>query len=248
VQRSLRPILIVVVITCVAPALCADDRMTDLAARLAEPTSSQAQSEPLNETETESAQADAPIKPQPIENRPLGAKPDASSQIVTRDGTFDTGGSWIMSTLTSLGLVLGLTLIAKWAYTKFGGHVPTKSSPIVEVLSRSSVAPRNHVLLLRVGSRILVVSDSPGGVRTLANIDDAEEVASLIGAVSATRDNSITRSFTRLLQGYNKEYDADRIAAEEGGDDGEFATDRARDSVSGLMSRVRQLGGKRGGE
>jgi len=62
----------------------------------------------------------------------------------------------------------------------------TSSAPqggIVEVLSRTTVAPRSHVVLMRVGTRILVVSDSPAGMRTLASVEDAEEVAELLGAI-----------------------------------------------------------------
>lgn len=229
-------LLFVLIVAPISPAR-ADDSLANLAQRFT--------------TQPEAVGAE-PVAPAEVaveaESRPLGPAAPAAGKLVTSRNSTATisSGSWIMDTLTALGVVLGLILALRWAYHRYAGRTASaRPSPIVEVLARTSVAPRNHVLLLRVGSRILVVSDSSGGMRTLCDIEDPEEVANLIRAVSVTRDNSITKNFTRLFQNFNGQYDEQR-ASLEGGDDEEHTVDRARDSISSLLSRVRVLGDRGG--
>jgi flagellar biogenesis protein FliO len=149
--------------------------------------------------------------------------------------------SWFLKTLTSLGIVVGLALLVRWSYVRLGGKTATASSPVVEVLSRTSVAPRSHVMLLRVGGRVLVVSESSAGMRTLASLEDAQEVADILGAVSATRPNSITRGFGQLLNRFTDDHDQQPNDLETAGTD-HLTTPSTRDSVSGLLSRIRSMG------
>ncbi len=227
---------IAVITLVIASPLRGQQSLSDLAQHLAD-------ADKTAGTETPSAVPDSAI-----ESQPLGSTvPDQSGPSDHSDsGVFNTGNSWLLSTITALGIVLGLVLLLRWLFVRyFGGRLAVRSTPVVEVLSRSSIAPRQHVLLLRVGSRILVVSESPGGMRTLADVDDPEEVASLIGAVSSSRDNSISRGFSRMLHGFHGQYE-DRQTELEGGDDGEVAVDRARDSLNGLLSRVRLMSNRQG--
>ncbi len=155
------------------------------------------------------------------------------------------GKSWLMQTLIALGIVVGLALGVRFIYARMGGKVAAHSSPVVEVLSRTTVAPHSHVMLLRVGSRVLVVSDSSAGMRTLANVDDAEEVADILGAVSATKNNSITRGFSQLLHRFGEEHEDDEVAALTG--EQPASVHKVRDSMSSLLSRVRSMGREGGG-
>lgn len=148
---------------------------------------------------------------------------------------------WFIKTLTALGIVVGLALFIRWVYIRLGGKVAASSNPVVEVLSRTAVAPRSHVMLLRVGGRVLVVSESSAGMRTLASLEDDQEVADILGAVDAAKPNSISRGFGQLLNRFNEDYDqqpdglgtADADAHRTGG---------PRETVSGLLSKVRAMG------
>ena len=170
--------------------------------------------------------------------RPLGLPTAASGPAAARgSGAFEVGSGWILSTLGALGTVIGLVLALRWIYGRMGGQVASPSSPIIEVLSRTSIAPRQHVLLLRVGSRVLVVADGAGTLRTLAQIDDADEVADLLGAVTVAKPNSLTGGFNQLLGRLGRDYDA----VEQGHDDQEVHVDSAREAVTGVLSRIKQL-------
>lgn len=155
-------------------------------------------------------------------------------------GQLASTSSWVLKTLTALGLIIGLILLLRWVWARMGGRVVASQSAAVEVLARTAVAPKNHVLLLRVGQRLLVVGDSSAGLRTLSQIDDPEEVADLLTAVTSQKDQSISKNFTQLLSRFNGDYDKPRLA-DEGGDNSEVLFDRTRDGISGLAARIRNV-------
>lgn len=215
--------------------------LTRLAEKLAAPDTTE-------ESQTRARTPSAETVPAEGEDRPLGliAASTNESRPLGSDGTSRDDSEWVLNTLTSLGLVIGLILLARWGWSKMGGTVAARGSSVVEVLSRTTVAPRNHVLLLRVGGRVLVVGDSTAGLRTLASIEDPDEVAGVLEAVTAAKGNSITNGFSQLLSHTDRDFSSHERLAEEGGDDGEYRFDRARDSVSSLLSRIRAISQKGG--
>lgn len=175
--------------------------------------------------------------------RPLGPRAAAGTELAADTaGDARPGTSWVLSTLTALGVVLLAIFACRGMMRRwFGAAAIAGATPVVQVLTRTSVAPRNHVLLLRVGGRILVVGDSAAGLRTLASIDDDQEVAELLTAISASKPTSVTGGFRQLLANFNRAYRRPQVGAEEGTDDKEFAVDRARDEVSSLLGKVRGI-------
>lgn len=155
---------------------------------------------------------------------------------------------WVVKTLSALGLVVGLILLLRAVLGRLvhrSGTVAT--SALLEVLGRVNVAPRHQVLLVRVGGRILVVGDNTAGLRTLADIDDPEEVAGLLAAVAASKPHSVSRSFTQLLDRFNGDFRDDHRRQEEGGDSSEYRVDRTRDRLSQLVAHVRSMSSRGGG-
>ena len=182
--------------------------------------------------------------PADLEQAPLGS-PAAETRELGEASS--SGGGWALSTLAALGLVIGLILLARWGYVKLGGRVVARPSRSVEVLSRTALGPKNHVLLLRVGRRVLVVGDSPSGTRTLADLDDPDEVATLLRSVEESRPTSVSQGFQELFGRFNRDYERRDEREQEGGDAGEARLDRARDSLAGLRSRLGVITGKGGG-
>ena len=163
-------------------------------------------------------------------------------------GASSVFSGWVQTTaalIVVLALILGLRSVAmRWLGTPAAGR-----NPAIEVLARVPVAARQHVLLLRAGRRVLLVGDSPaGGLRTLADISDPEEVGSILQSVAASKPQSVSQGFGQLLQRINGRYDDEHhLALAEGGDEREFAVDSARDQVRKLLARVRSFGRKGGG-
>lgn len=235
-----------------------DERMRDLARRMATVEAAGKSSDskrataklaPLSEAEHAAADENATASNQqrltaPSDARPLGARRQA---VVTEPATTQSNSSSVLTVLMALGFVIGLIFLLRAGMRKMlGTSAAVSSSSVVQVLTRVAVAPRNHVVLLRVGGRILVVSDSPSGMRTLSQIDAPEEVADILTAVSSAKSNSVTAGFGQMLTSLGSSYEPQATAAEAGTDENEFRIDRARDNVSGLLGKLRNLTGKGG--
>lgn len=77
----------------------------------------------------------------------------------------------------------------------------------VEVLAKVSVMPRQTILLLRVGPRVLVVNAaSDGNMRTLSEFSDQEEIDKLLSEINKnSRDNIFQSLLTRNQVLYDEE-------------------------------------------
>jgi len=203
---------------------------------------------PVDLNQTDSATSSSSTLIDPVERQPLGrpSHDQAGDESEIRSqGT--SGSGWVLSTLMGLGIVVALIFLLRVVMSRLSGRGLTLAgSSAVEVLSRVSVAPRNHILLIRTGHRVLVVGDSSAGLRTLANIDDPDEVASLLASTAADKPRSISRGFSQLLSHFNSEYRDDLRRVEEGNDTSEHRVDRARDQVSNLLTRVRAMASRGG--
>lgn len=183
----------------------------------------------------------------PIESRPLGMAPAASKpgELSAEPGT----GWGATQTILALALVVGLILVGKQLVLRWMGQpAAVNRSRLVEVMSRVSVGPRQHIVILRMGSRILVLADSAGQMRPLANIEEPEEVAAILKSVTASKPASISEGFNQLLGRFDQDFDqAENLRRREEGEDlGESQLDRTRDQLSGLLARVRSMAGNGG--
>jgi flagellar biogenesis protein FliO len=105
-------------------------------------------------------------------------------------------------------LIVGLRFLAK----RFFALPTVRTSSLVKVLARSPVSPKQQVLLLHVGRRILVVADSGSTMHPLAQITDADEIAALLGQLNANAH--FGRSpFAPLLNKLRGEFDPDDLPA-----------------------------------
>ncbi len=179
------------------------------------------------------------------ENTPLG-QPRTGLRLAS--GTSGgTTSSWIVQTAVGLAAVVGLILIGRGVIGKLAGRSSVVGRcSAVQVLARVPVAPRSHLLLIRLGSRILAVSESGSELRTLANISDGGEVAELLAAVTADKPSSSSTNFANLFSRFNSEYREEQDIGDDAADQGEFHIDRTRDQISNLASGLRVLGHRRG--
>lgn len=189
------------------------------------------------------------VAPRAEELLPLGRAPGESVMSAQGAEMPSLGGGWVLNTMAALGVVIALILGLRWLAKRSGavGSV-VASSAAVEVLSRTTIAPRNHIVLLRIGPRVLVVNDSGQGMRTLANIDDPDEVAELLRSVQIQRQDSASRTFSGMmsrLSGSSNE--ADEASLGQG--DAEASVDHLRDTLAGLRGRLSAMAGSgRGGD
>ena len=183
-----------------------------------------------------------PPSPEPVaaqESLPLGAAPANvnSSASAAGGAAAASDSSWILQTITALGVVLALIVALRFVIQRVTGLRPAPmTTRLVEVLARSPIAPRTHLLFLRIHQRIVVATQSPAGMQTLTELTDPQEVAAIMAQVQAARPASISRSFQHLLGRLDRDYVPDEPA-----DGAEPTVDRTRDEVNGLLARIRNL-------
>ncbi|MFZ4750715.1 MAG: flagellar biosynthetic protein FliO [Phycisphaerales bacterium] len=130
------------------------------------------------------------------------------------------GSSSFAKELLPTGAALGATLLAivlaRSAVKRFGGKLVGAGRPqgVVEVLARYPVARGQHIVLLKVGRRVIVTHQGAQGMKTLSEFSGEAEVADLIGRCEAGARASSPFSFDALLRQSGKSIDADEGRAE----------------------------------
>jgi len=107
----------------------------------------------------------------------------------------------LMSIGSSLLIVIGLFLGLAWFYrktlnTSLSGGLPKQ---VVQVLGRTPIATRQQLVLVRFGSKLVLVSLVQGEARTISEITDPLEVDQLAGLCESSHAGSISNSFRSIL-------------------------------------------------
>lgn len=140
-----------------------------------------------------------------------------AAEPVGSDGTADStgGGSMLdaaLGTVGPLAAVVGLMLGAAWLMRTIarsrpgvlsalgaGGRAP---SGVVDVMARYPIARGQTLALIRIGARVLIVSQSHGrggSMQTLSEVTDAEEVAGLVRRCREATGQSLNAAFESAL-------------------------------------------------
>jgi flagellar biogenesis protein FliO len=145
----------------------------------------------------------------------LGITPDSTSESHRKswkdlahaktDGKTDrppvTFSPW--SAAGALAVVVGLILVLARLFRR---HAPLFQQSLpqeaLEILGRRFVDPRQTILLVRIGARILVLGSSANGLNPLGQIDDPVEVDVLAGLCRrGPQSGALGTSFLKLLKG-----------------------------------------------
>ncbi len=124
---------------------------------------------------------------------PRSAKPGTSDAAAKQTG-------W-SATIWPLLFVVGLIVFgARWLKSRAPETARGLPSEAFEILGRKVIDTRTSVMLARSGTRVLLLSLSPHGLQTLAEITDPVEIDCLAGLCRATqRDHSLVETFRSLL-------------------------------------------------
>ena len=107
----------------------------------------------------------------------------------------------LLSVGSSLAIVLGLFLLLAWGMRKAAprGSIILPSE-VFEVLGRAPLGARQQVQLLRCGSKLLLVSVTPGGAETLTEVTEPTEVDRLAGLCHQAHPHSATAAFRQIFE------------------------------------------------
>lgn len=176
-------------------------------------------------------------------SQPAGTKQSASDSSVI--STYSVG-----RVVLALGLVIGGILILRWCGVRMmGGAARGKSSRAISVLSRTIIAPRQQLMLIQVGRRLVLVANTGNQMNTLCEIRDADEATELMGLIQSEKGDSVARSFSSLFGGVGERFQRDikqpvpeieAEAAEDSPVEGKDIT-ATRQELDGLRDKVKGL-------
>ncbi len=134
-----------------------------------------------------------------------GAPAGANAEV--KNGGKETTDDGIMKGLYSLvqvggalAVVIGLIYIGRALLRKFvPGAAVGQGNGVVEILARHPLAKGQALVLVRIGSQIVVLNQGRETSQSVLVVNDAEEVASILGQIQGAKATSSQAGFNRLL-------------------------------------------------
>lgn len=109
------------------------------------------------------------------------------SSRTARAGQGDAARNPIWTTLGLLCLLLAGLFGILQLMRRFGPRRLSTAQPqVIQLVDRQRLDSQTTIYLLRIGRRVILAGQSAGGLSSLAEIDDPQEVADLFGSESAT--------------------------------------------------------------
>lgn len=122
----------------------------------------------------------------------------------------------LYTTLTALALVVGLLLLCTWAVRRGSrGSTAILSDEVVSVLGHTPLAGRQVAQLLRVGNKLVLISVTPSGAQTLAEVTDPTEVERLLDLCLQRSPHRTTADFDKTFRRLSREKSTHRKLGEE---------------------------------
>ena len=139
----------------------------------------------------------------------------AASPAGTTSAGGSTNGYDLPRVLGALAAVIGLIFLLRWLGKRFFA-VPSaqRSTRVVQVLSRSALSPKQQLVLVRVGQRVLVAADNGSQLSPLSEITDPDEVASLLGQLQSEKEggafgSSSAKAFSSMFGRWRKTHETE---------------------------------------
>lgn len=141
-----------------------------------------AEPEPLGEPVAggDVAKAASPAVVAPASGRPptfLGRKRIVDEAAASAAGAAQA--PWYRTSFGALALVLGLMALLYFGLRRWAPSIKVQDAGLVRVMGRTVVGPRQSLLLVSVGHRVVLVGVSPDRIDRVCEISDADEVAAM---------------------------------------------------------------------
>jgi flagellar biogenesis protein FliO len=150
------------------------------------------------------APTDDALESSPIIPQASAPTADKSAPQPAPAGTFD-----VTRVLLALAGVVALIFFLRAAARRvFSGAAVHRATSVVKILARTSVSPKQHLLVIQFGRRLVLVGDTGANLNPLCEITDADEIA---GILARSRDEtiSVARRFESLFGLARKDFNDD---------------------------------------
>lgn len=143
-----------------------------------------------NKSNVDAQATSEPVADEQLATRPVSRGDEVEFQILSKRDESD--GNGLVRTLVALAIVVALIFTARFFLRRFGvagrGH---NLSDTIDVVARTRVSPRQQLLLVRLGERLILVGNGPEGMSRLAEITDPSEVANLLKTAEQSKAVSL---------------------------------------------------------
>lgn len=137
-----------------------------------------------------------------------GAPATATDQTSQAKPSGSTVGPTFTRLVLALAIVLGVIFAARWVSRRLMAPPGSaRSSRAIQVVSRSMIAPKQHLLLVQIGKRLVLVGNSGTSMSPLCEIRDEVEVSQVLAQVQAEKSESISKAFSSLFRREEQKYD-----------------------------------------
>lgn len=144
----------------------------------------------------------------PIPLAPPGPHGGAGDGASSPKGSGSIGAAIpsLLTVATSLAVVLGLFLVVAWLMRRASpGLAPPLPGEVFEVLGRAPLAGRQQIVLVRLGSKLVLLCVWAAGVEALSEITDPDEATRLAGLCHGSRPTSASAVFRQIFQQFARE-------------------------------------------
>jgi flagellar biosynthetic protein FliO len=176
-------------------------------------------------------EAEMPIARNPSPETAAAASDQA--RVVAKDRDKAAGGWFSFSDFLPLGVVLSLILALAWIIRRYRpARAMLGGGGVLEVVARLPVSSKQTLLLVRMGRQLVLLGQSQDQVTMLTEVNDPEEVSSIIGEAVSRTNRSLSHEFAETFESESALYERDLDLD---------PAEQARGHVRSLVNRVRQL-------
>jgi len=105
---------------------------------------------------------------------------------------------WYRTSWGALGIVLAVITATFWTIKRFTPSARISDNGVLRVVGRCGLTPKHNLVLVRLGSRFILVGISPDGIHGLCNVAGSNE-ADLLAASMSGKSAKNPGAFSELL-------------------------------------------------
>lgn len=201
---------------------------------------------PLHAAETAPTTAPAAVA-NPVESMPI--RRNAASGDSGKSAASDRGsaGFGFWRVFWALAIVLGAILAMRYAGKRFFGlQAPGTAAGPMRILARQTVSPKQQLMLVQVGKRLLVIANCGSQMSMLCEIRDDQEILDIVAQVKQSKPPTPGASFWSLIRREESQYEQPKSAPAAVADasttqqaDPEIAA--TQEELAGLLGKVKAI-------
>jgi flagellar protein FliO/FliZ len=169
--------------------------------------------------------------------------PAATGSKTNTDASSMNLGRWSLS----LGVVIGLIFLMGFLSKKLMNPGSKSGADAMTVLARQNISPKQQLMLVQVGRRVVMVGNSGGQMNALSEITDPDEIADVMSKCNR-RKKAAADAFSDLFGKAEKEFEPPTEIEQEVAKENEGAGDaqllKTKAELGNLLEKVRGMTSK----